>query len=48
MKKQHGKAKKILSENRGKLDELAHSLYEQETITGDEFMRILEAGGEEK
>ena len=48
VKKQHGKAKKILSENRGKLDELAHYLYEKETITGDEFMRILEAGGEEK
>ncbi len=48
VKTQHEKAKKILTENRGKLDELARYLYEKETITGDEFMRILEAGGEEK
>lgn len=48
VKTQHGKAKKILTENRGKLDELARYLYEKETITGDEFMRILETGGEER
>ena len=38
---QHEKAKQILSENRRKLDELAQYLYEKETITGDEFMEIL-------
>ena len=41
MKRQHEKADKILSENREKLDELAKYLYEKETITGDEFMEIL-------
>ena len=43
VKKQHEKALKILSENRAKLDELAKFLYERETITGEEFMKILEA-----
>ena len=43
VKKQHAKAIEILSENREKLDELAHYLYEKETITGDEFMKILNA-----
>ncbi len=43
VKKQHEKARKILSDNRAKLDELAGYLYEKETITGDEFMSILEA-----
>ena len=43
VKKQHAKAIEILSENREKLDELAHYLYERETITGDEFMKILNA-----
>lgn len=38
---QHQKALKILEENRQKLDEIAAYLYEKETITGDEFMRIL-------
>lgn len=38
---QHEKAKKILSENREELDKLAKFLYEKETITGDEFMSIL-------
>ena len=38
---QHEKAKKILSDNRGKLDELAEFLYDKETITGEEFMEIL-------
>lgn len=41
VKKQHEKAKQILIENREKLDELAKFLYEKETITGDEFMSIL-------
>lgn len=47
VKTQHEKAKKILSENRGKLDDLAQYLYEKETITGEEFMEILkkEEGG---
>ena len=43
VKKQHEKARKILNDNRAKLDELADYLYEKETITGDEFMSILEA-----
>ena len=43
VKKQHEKAKKILEEKRGKLHELAKFLYEKETITGDEFMKILNA-----
>ena len=42
VKRQHEKASQILSENREKLDELAQYLYEKETITGDEFMAILE------
>ena len=41
VKGQHEKAKKILLENRAKLDELAKFLYEKETITGEEFMDIL-------
>ena len=41
VKAQHQKAKNILLENREKLDELAKYLYEKETITGEEFMRIL-------
>ena len=41
VKKQHEKAVKILTENRAKLDELAMYLYSKETITGDEFMKIL-------
>ena len=41
VKKQHEKAAGILAENREKLDELARYLYERETITGDEFMAIL-------
>ncbi len=41
VKAQHEKAVKILTENREKLDELASFLYEKETITGEEFMRIL-------
>ena len=42
---QHTKAKQILMENSGKLHELAKYLYEKETITGGEFMEILEGGG---
>ena len=41
IKKQHDKAIKILTDNRDKLDELARFLYEKETITGEEFMDIL-------
>ena len=43
VKKQHEKAVNILNENRAKLDELAKHLYEKETITGEEFMHILNA-----
>ena len=43
VKKQHEKAAKILEENKEKLDELADYLYERETITGEEFMNILNA-----
>ena len=42
VKQQHARAMKILEENRSKLDELAKYLYEKETITGEEFMKILE------
>ena len=41
VKKQHEKARRVLEENKEKLDELARFLYEKETITGDEFMQIL-------
>ena len=44
VKAQHEKAKKILTDNSGKLHELAKYLYEKETITGEEFMGILEGG----
>ena len=47
VRKQHKKACEILEENRDKLDELAKYLYEKETITGEEFMRILK-GNKEK
>ena len=43
VKKQHEKASRILRENRAKLDELAENLYANETITGEEFMAILNA-----
>ena len=43
---QHEKALKILQDNIGKLHELAKYLYEHETITGEEFMKILEAPSE--
>jgi len=45
VKFEHEKAKKLLEENRDKLDELAQYLYERETITGEEFMRILDPEG---
>ena len=48
VKRQHEKASKILADNRGKLDELAKYLYEKETITGEEFMSILDKGGEKE
>ena len=41
VKAQHEKAAQILMENRDKLEEISHFLYEKETITGDEFMEIL-------
>ena len=43
VRKQHGKAKQIITENREKLDQLAQYLYQNETITGEEFMSILNA-----
>ena len=48
VKRQHEKASKILADNHGKLDELAKYLYEKETITGEEFMSILDTGGEKE
>ena len=46
IKAQHEKARKILVEHRSKLDELAKYLYEKETITGEQFMEILEKKAE--
>ena len=43
VKKQHEKAAEILADNREKLDQLADYLYDRETITGEEFMNILNA-----
>ncbi len=43
VKKQHEKARRILQENRKKLDQLSEFLYDKETITGEEFMNILNA-----
>lgn len=43
VKRQHEKAAKILADNREKLDQLADYLYDKETITGEEFMNILNA-----
>ena len=48
VKREHEKAKKILLDNRQKLDELSNYLYEKETITGDEFMANPEWRGEKK
>ena len=44
VKAQHEKARKLLTDNRPKLDKLAQFLYEKETITGEEFMHILKEG----
>ena len=44
VRQQHEKAKRILQDNRDKLDELAQFLYEKETITGEEFMEMLTGG----
>ena len=43
VRRQHEKARRILQENRAKLDEIAGYLYDKETISGEEFMRILNA-----
>lgn len=48
IKTQHAKAVKLLEENRPKLDALAKYLYEKETITGEQFMQILEHGAPEE
>ena len=51
VKQSYEKARKLLNDHQGKLHELAKYLYEKETITGDEFMRILsqkELGSEEE
>ena len=45
VKAQHAKAVQILTDNRAKLNELAQYLYQKETITGDEFMEILNREG---
>ena len=44
VRQQHDKAKQILTENKDELNRLADFLYEKETITGEEFMQILNAG----
>ena len=44
VKTQHEKARRLLTDNRPKLDKLAQYLYEKETITGEEFMHILKEG----
>ena len=46
VKKEYARAEEILRANRAKLEELAKYLYENETITGEEFMKILNAGEE--
>ena len=43
VKKQHNKARQMLMDNRQKLQELSEYLYDKETITGEEFMQILNA-----
>ena len=43
VKEQHQKALQLLQDNRHKLDEISKYLYEKETITGDEFMALLNA-----
>ena len=44
IKREHKKAIRLLEENRDKLDELAKYLYDEETITGETFMKILNQG----
>lgn len=43
VRREHERARKILEDHRDKLDELAQHLYEKETVTGEEFMQILNA-----
>ena len=43
VKKQHERARRLLLDNREKLEELSQYLYEKETISGEEFMKILNA-----
>ena len=43
VKRQHAKASQLLEENREKLEEISKYLYEKETITGEEFMALLDA-----
>ena len=45
VKQQHQAALQLLRENRAKLDEISHYLYERETISGEEFMAILTKNG---
>ena len=47
VKAQHAKARKLLEDNRAKLDELAKFLYDKETMTGQEFMDILTGGNKQ-
>ena len=47
VKKQHDRARRILLENKAKLDELSKFLYEKETITGEEFMQILNTASDD-
>ena len=47
VKRQHEKARKLLEDNREQLDRLAGFLYERETITGEEFMEILNGGSKQ-
>lgn len=47
VKAQHAKARKLLEDNRAKLDELAKFLYDKEAMTGQEFMDILTGGNKQ-
>ena len=47
VKSQHERARQLLRENRSRLDQLASFLYEKETITGEEFMNMLDKNTEE-
>lgn len=48
VKKQYEKAYKLLEDNRESLEKIARTLYEQETITGEEFMELLDRENEDK